>query len=66
VQQMIRQAQSYVIVCGGLPGRRWPQQALTDVVGGAVGPRPAVPPPRPSRPRSRPGGGAAPPAQRSA
>ncbi|WP_438944101.1 sensor histidine kinase [Nocardia blacklockiae] len=37
VQQMIRQAQSYVIVCGGLPGRRWPQQALTDVVGGAVG-----------------------------
>ncbi|MFI6172883.1 sensor histidine kinase [Nocardia sp. NPDC051052] len=37
VQQMIRQAQSYVIVCGGLPGRRWPAQALTDVVGGAVG-----------------------------
>ncbi|MFF0494161.1 sensor histidine kinase [Nocardia sp. NPDC004068] len=37
VQQMIRQAQSYVIVCGGLPGRRWPQQTLTDVVGGAVG-----------------------------
>ncbi|WP_308188571.1 ATP-binding protein [Nocardia spumae] len=37
VQQMIRQAQSYVIVCGGLPGRRWPQQALTDIVGGAVG-----------------------------
>ncbi|MFJ4654018.1 sensor histidine kinase [Nocardia sp. NPDC088792] len=37
VQQMIRQAQSFVIVCGGLPGRRWPQQTLTDVVGGAVG-----------------------------
>ncbi len=37
VQQMIRQAQSYVIVCGGLPGRRWPQQSLTDVVAGAVG-----------------------------
>ncbi|WP_246011433.1 sensor histidine kinase [Nocardia mexicana] len=37
VQQMIRQAQSYVIVCGGLPGRRWPQQSLTDVVGGSVG-----------------------------
>ncbi|MEV6769584.1 ATP-binding protein [Nocardia sp. NPDC051030] len=37
VQQMIRQAQSFVIVCGGLPGRRWPQQSLTDVVGGAVG-----------------------------
>ncbi|WP_405494824.1 sensor histidine kinase [Nocardia sp. NBC_00511] len=37
VQQMIRQAQSYVIVCGGLPGRRWPQQTLTDVVGGATG-----------------------------
>ncbi|MFF2556561.1 sensor histidine kinase [Nocardia sp. NPDC058058] len=37
VQQMIRQAQSYVIVSGGLPGRRWPQQAVTDVVGGAIG-----------------------------
>ncbi|MFQ6326772.1 MULTISPECIES: ATP-binding protein [unclassified Nocardia] len=37
VQQMLRQAQSYVIVCGGLPGRRWPAQALTDVVGGATG-----------------------------
>ncbi|MBB5911797.1 signal transduction histidine kinase [Nocardia transvalensis] len=37
VQQMIRQSQSYVIVCGGLPGRRWPQQSLTDVIGGAVG-----------------------------
>ncbi|MEV4123514.1 sensor histidine kinase [Nocardia sp. NPDC049707] len=37
VQQMLRQAQSYVIVCGGLPGRRWPAQSLTDVVGGAVG-----------------------------
>ncbi len=37
VQQMIRQAQSYVIVCGGLPGRRWPQQSLTDVVGGSIG-----------------------------
>lgn len=37
VQQMLRQAQSYVIVSGGLPGRRWPQQSLTDVVGGAVG-----------------------------
>ncbi|WP_040796115.1 ATP-binding protein [Nocardia higoensis] len=37
VQQMIRQAQSYVIVCGGLPGRRWPAQVLTDIVGGATG-----------------------------
>ncbi|MEU1980531.1 sensor histidine kinase [Nocardia sp. NPDC019395] len=37
VQQMIRQAQSYVIVCGGLPGRRWPAQSLTDVIGGATG-----------------------------
>ncbi|WP_067465276.1 ATP-binding protein [Nocardia amamiensis] len=37
VQQMIRQAQSYVIVCGGLPGRRWPAQTLTDVIGGAIG-----------------------------
>ncbi|MEU7768091.1 sensor histidine kinase [Nocardia sp. NPDC049190] len=37
IQQMIRQAQSFVIVCGGLPGRRWPQQSLTDVVGGATG-----------------------------
>lgn len=37
VQQMIRQAQSYVIVCGGLPGRRWPAQSLTDVIGGASG-----------------------------
>jgi signal transduction histidine kinase len=37
VQQMIRLAQSYVIVCGGLPGRRWPRQTLTDVVGGATG-----------------------------
>jgi hypothetical protein len=37
VQQMLRQAQSYVIVCGGLPGRRWPAQSLTDVVGGATG-----------------------------
>ncbi|MCP9620209.1 ATP-binding protein [Nocardia otitidiscaviarum] len=37
VQQMLRQAQSYVIVSGGLPGRRWPQQPLTDIVGGAIG-----------------------------
>lgn len=37
VQQMIRQAQSYVIVCGGVPGRRWPAQSLTDVTGGAAG-----------------------------
>ncbi|NUP51443.1 MAG: sensor histidine kinase [Catenulispora sp.] len=37
VQQMIRQAQSYVVVCGGLPGRRWPAQSLTDVVRGAMG-----------------------------
>ncbi|WP_019930248.1 ATP-binding protein [Nocardia sp. BMG111209] len=37
VQQMIHLAQSYVIVCGGLPGRRWPRQLLTDVVGGAIG-----------------------------
>ncbi|WP_194910905.1 ATP-binding protein [Catenulispora rubra] len=37
VQQMIRQAQSYVVVCGGLPGRRWPAQSMTDVVRGAMG-----------------------------
>ncbi|MEU4318196.1 sensor histidine kinase [Nocardia fluminea] len=37
VQQMIRQAQAYVIVSGGLPGRRWPQQTVGDVVGGATG-----------------------------
>lgn len=37
VQQMIRQAQSYVVVCGGLPGRRWPTQSMTDVVRGAMG-----------------------------
>lgn len=37
VQQMIRQAQSYVVVCGGLPGRRWPAQPMTDVVRGAMG-----------------------------
>ncbi|HET9169877.1 MAG TPA: ATP-binding protein [Actinospica sp.] len=37
VQQMIRQAQSYVVVCGGLPGRRWPAQTMTDVVRGAMG-----------------------------
>ncbi|MFF0543814.1 ATP-binding protein [Nocardia thailandica] len=37
VQQMIRQAQSYVIISGGLPGRRWPQQSLTDLIGGATG-----------------------------
>jgi hypothetical protein len=37
VQQMIRQAQSYVVVCGGLPGRRWPAQSMTDVLRGAMG-----------------------------
>jgi hypothetical protein len=37
VQQMVRQAQSYVVVCGGLPGRRWPAQTMTDVVRGAMG-----------------------------
>jgi hypothetical protein len=37
VQQMVRQAQSYVVVCGGLPGRRWPAQSMTDVVRGAMG-----------------------------
>jgi signal transduction histidine kinase len=37
VQQMIRQAQSYVVVCGGLPGRRWPAQSVTDVLRGAMG-----------------------------
>jgi hypothetical protein len=37
VQQMIRQSQSYVVVCGGLPGRRWPAQSMTDVVRGAMG-----------------------------
>lgn len=37
VQQMMRQAQSYVIVCGGLPGRRWPAKTFTDIVGGATG-----------------------------
>ncbi|GAD82473.1 ATP-binding protein [Nocardia asteroides] len=36
VQQMIRQAQSYVIVSGGLPGRRWPQQTVGEVVRGAT------------------------------
>ncbi|MEV0431915.1 sensor histidine kinase [Nocardia sp. NPDC050413] len=36
VQQMIRQAQSYVLVSGGLPGRRWPQQTVDDVVAGAT------------------------------
>ncbi|MEV0063302.1 ATP-binding protein [Nocardia sp. NPDC050718] len=36
VQQMIRQAQSYVIVSGGLPGRRWPQQTVDEVIGGAT------------------------------
>jgi hypothetical protein len=37
VQQIVRQAQSYVVICGGLPGRRWPVQKLTDVVRGALG-----------------------------
>ncbi|PJE99559.1 ATP-binding protein [Streptomyces carminius] len=37
VQQLLRQAQSLAVVCGGSPGRRWPPTKLTDVVGGAVG-----------------------------
>ncbi|CAM5677455.1 hypothetical protein SALBM311S_02127 [Streptomyces alboniger] len=37
VQQMLHQAQSYVVLAGGLLGQRWPASALTDVVGAAQG-----------------------------
>ncbi|MCZ0990416.1 ATP-binding protein [Streptomyces diastatochromogenes] len=37
VQQMLHQAQSYVVLCGGLLGQRWPASTLTDVVGAAQG-----------------------------
>ncbi|KUN59504.1 hypothetical protein AQJ54_39330 [Streptomyces griseorubiginosus] len=43
VQQIVRQAQSYVVICGGLPGRRWPVQKLTDIVRGALGRIPDYP-----------------------
>ncbi|MFE2727277.1 hypothetical protein [Kitasatospora sp. NPDC059327] len=37
VQQLLRQGQSFLVVYGGVPGRRWPPQPLTDVVRGAIG-----------------------------
>ncbi|MEU6221673.1 ATP-binding protein [Streptomyces sp. NPDC047022] len=37
VQQMLHQAQSYVVLAGGLLGQRWPTSTLTDVVGAAQG-----------------------------
>ncbi|MGW4731722.1 ATP-binding protein [Streptomyces shenzhenensis] len=37
VQQMLHQAQSYVVLAGGLLGQRWPASTLTDVVGAAQG-----------------------------
>ncbi|MFG3363490.1 ATP-binding protein [Streptomyces sp. NPDC048156] len=37
VQQMLHQAQSYVVLGGGLLGQRWPASTLTDVVGAAQG-----------------------------
>ncbi|WP_126896806.1 ATP-binding protein [Streptomyces sp. WAC 01325] len=37
VQQMLHQAQSYVVLSGGLLGQRWPASTLTDVVGAAQG-----------------------------
>lgn len=37
VQQMLHQAQSYVVLAGGLLGQRWPASSLTDVVGAAQG-----------------------------
>ncbi|MFD9715863.1 ATP-binding protein [Streptomyces sp. NPDC059076] len=36
-QQMSRQAQSFLVMCGGLPGRSWPGTSVTDVVRGAMG-----------------------------
>ncbi|WP_435211980.1 ATP-binding protein [Streptomyces sp. bgisy034] len=37
VQQMLHQAQSYVVLAGGLLGQRWPASTLADVVGAAQG-----------------------------
>ncbi|MFF4802278.1 ATP-binding protein [Streptomyces sp. NPDC001351] len=37
VQQMLHQAQSYVVLAGGLLGQRWPASTLTDVIGAAQG-----------------------------
>lgn len=37
VQQMLHQAQSYVVLAGGLLGQRWPACTLTEVVGSAQG-----------------------------
>lgn len=37
VQQMLHQAQSYVVLAGGRLGQRWPASTLTDVVGAAQG-----------------------------
>ncbi|MFE7269397.1 sensor histidine kinase [Streptomyces sp. NPDC057623] len=37
VQQMLHQAQSYVVLAGGLLGQKWPASTLTDVVGAAQG-----------------------------
>ncbi|MER6399269.1 hypothetical protein ABT263_24960 [Kitasatospora sp. NPDC001603] len=37
VQQVLRQGQAFLVVHGGVPGRRWPAQSLTDVVRGAIG-----------------------------
>ena len=37
VQQMLHQAQSYVVLAGGLLGQRWPESTLTEVVGSAQG-----------------------------
>jgi signal transduction histidine kinase len=37
VQQMLHQAQSYVVLGGGLLGQRWPASTLTEVVGAAQG-----------------------------
>ncbi|WP_409473431.1 sensor histidine kinase [Streptomyces sp. HC307] len=37
VQQMLHQAQSYVVLAGGLLGQRWPASTLTEVVGAAQG-----------------------------
>ncbi|MEV0536327.1 hypothetical protein [Kitasatospora sp. NPDC050463] len=37
VQQVLRQGQAFLVVHGGVPGKRWPAQSLTDVVRGALG-----------------------------
>ncbi|MDO0936569.1 ATP-binding protein [Streptomyces sp. DG2A-72] len=37
VQQMLHQAQSYVVLAGGRLGQRWPASTLTNVVGAAQG-----------------------------